>query len=153
MIEHEGRKYELVGNCDYTPCKYDRGDLCVAEGTIVLDGNCYIRIPETPQEVAGNESDCATTYPTIELRGVETGNGISEQLRKVREEVSEQSGAYIAEVSSEDLIDETWDVIRSNITLLGIIAKKTGIPITVGRDRHLAKMDSRGWKERKKEGE
>ena len=112
----------------------------------------YENLKTIVERKAGNESGFATTYPTIELRGVETDRPLEDQIQKVAEEEEEQERAY-ATGTLEELVDETWDVIRSNFTLLEIIAKQTGIPITEGRDRHLAKMDSRGYKERKKEVE
>ena len=122
--------------------------------------NLSIRISAPQDHIAdsrkaGNESSFATTYPTIELRGVETGNDIAEQYQKIIEESFEETNAYADITRQENMshyVDELWDGIRVRITALRIIEKQTGIPITEGRDRHLAKMDERGYKERKKEG-
>ena len=217
MIEHEGRKYELVEGvcreCDLSGqlCR-DLLEGCPAGAYEILrllpedpqpdltefgyaDGmyeqrcttcskqhmadkrawnckecatNLSIRIAEASQtdqsanagKMVGSKMEHTTDHvagvgnmiPTIELRGVETDNGIVAQYEKTKEEILEQEDAFQDFISGyriyDKIIDETWDVIRANITLLEIIARETGIPITEGRDRHLAKMDSRGWKER-----
>ena len=83
------------------------------------------------------------------IKEVITENNISQQFDKIREEFFECTREMF--YNDESLKDELCDLIQASFTMLFILIRMTnneGETIESVWNRHLEKMEKKGWKER-----